>query len=81
MVIAKHTDWRPSTIRSIADSIEVVFPSAADELRGIARSLEPPPRPEDFCGKPRQHFPQHTCELEPGHLGDHENATHEWEKY
>ena len=30
------------------------------------------------CGKPRRYFCQQTCELAPGHDGEHEDATHIW---
>ena len=44
--------------------------------------VECPPRDAGkdapVCGKPRRYFPQQTCELDPGHDGDHEDSTHIW---
>lgn len=38
--VGPPTDSRPGVLRSIANSVEPLFPDAADQLRGIAFSLD-----------------------------------------
>ncbi len=47
-MVGPASDYRASELRSIADTVEPVYPSAAYTLRGIARSLEPEPRKASY---------------------------------
>lgn len=40
MIQSRAIDTRPSDLRSIANSIEPLFPDAADQLRGMANGME-----------------------------------------